>query len=203
MTLRHAPYRSNPLSQVIYQAKTLSTALFSVIVLGKSFSCEQWVSFAILALGVILVQASSSEHAMRSIQLCPAWLCSLAPSALAARGRQGRAAPREPAPRHRRRPQRRDSLRVRWGLPRSHVHERRHLALGECYPRQPLSVPWALLNQVTLSQVRNVQLALFSIPLQLFAIWRADLGHIRHHGLFHGFHTSTWAVVLVQFAGGV
>lgn len=64
---------------MIYQAKTLSTALFSVTVLGKSFSCEQWVSFAILALGVILVQASSSEHAMRSIQLCPAWLCSLAP----------------------------------------------------------------------------------------------------------------------------
>ena len=38
-------------SQVLYQSKTLSTALFSVTLLGKRFKAMQWVSFVLLAAG--------------------------------------------------------------------------------------------------------------------------------------------------------
>ena len=54
--------------------------------------------------------------------------------------------------------------------------------------------------------VRNVQLGLFAIPLQVLAVWQQERHHLAVHGLhwlLHGFHPSTWLVVLIQFAGGL
>ena len=49
--------------------------------------------------------------------------------------------------------------------------------------------------------MRNVQLALFTILLQLVAV-ASDLAAVRRHGLLQGF-TTTWLVVFTQFAGGL
>jgi len=51
--------------------------------------------------------------------------------------------------------------------------------------------------------MRNVQLALFSIPLQIVAVLQQDAHVVRKHGILYGFHTSTWGLVLLQFAGGM
>lgn len=44
--------------QVTYQLKILTTALFSVLMLGKKLDSIKWVSLVILMLGVSLVQVS-------------------------------------------------------------------------------------------------------------------------------------------------
>ncbi|ORY05521.1 nucleotide-sugar transporter [Basidiobolus meristosporus CBS 931.73] len=47
--------------QITYQMKILSTALFSVILLGKRLSRNKWVSLVLLMVGVILVQLPASK----------------------------------------------------------------------------------------------------------------------------------------------
>lgn len=42
--------------QVLYQLKTLATALFSVLILGKHLRAVQWLGLCVLSLGVIAVQ---------------------------------------------------------------------------------------------------------------------------------------------------
>ncbi|KAJ1639969.1 nucleotide-sugar transporter-domain-containing protein [Pavlovales sp. CCMP2436] len=53
--------------QVLYQLKTLFTALFSVMLLGKCLSLSQWLGLAVLTIGVIAVRrpdlsAAGSQH---------------------------------------------------------------------------------------------------------------------------------------------
>ena len=47
--------------QVLYQVKLLTTAMFSVVLLQRSFSTVRWVSLGVLALGVALVQVSGMK----------------------------------------------------------------------------------------------------------------------------------------------
>jgi len=47
--------------QVLYQVKLLTTAMFSVIILNRSFSTVRWISLAVLASGVALVQVSGMK----------------------------------------------------------------------------------------------------------------------------------------------
>ena len=45
--------------QVCYQLKILTTAVFSITMLGRSLSCMKWTALFILTVGVALVQTSS------------------------------------------------------------------------------------------------------------------------------------------------
>lgn len=45
-------------AQVLYQAKILTTAVFSVVMLGRKFSGRQWIALAFLCLGAAIVQHS-------------------------------------------------------------------------------------------------------------------------------------------------
>ena len=51
--------------------------------------------------------------------------------------------------------------------------------------------------------VRNVQLCLFSIPLQLLAVWQRDYDKVLANGWLHGFCPGTWAVVCMFAFGGL
>mmetsp|Transcript_44030 Transcript_44030/g.95850 ORF Transcript_44030/g.95850 Transcript_44030/m.95850 type:complete len:369 (+) Transcript_44030:57-1163(+) len=48
--------------QLTYQGKTLVTAAFSVLLLGKRFKRVQWLAIFIMGLGIAMVQLSSSEE---------------------------------------------------------------------------------------------------------------------------------------------
>lgn len=47
--------------QVLYQTKTLSTAFWSIVILGKEIGVPQWLSLVLLVLGVVLVQWKDSN----------------------------------------------------------------------------------------------------------------------------------------------
>ena len=49
--------------QVTYQSKIIWTALFSVLILGKRLSSNQWLSLVVLACGVLAVQAMEAPKA--------------------------------------------------------------------------------------------------------------------------------------------
>ena len=51
--------------------------------------------------------------------------------------------------------------------------------------------------------MRNVQLAIFTLPLQTLTVLQTDRAHIAAHGALHGFWPSTWVVVAIQVAGGL
>ena len=51
--------------QVGYQIKLLTTAIFSVLMLGKSISRMQWLSLVILAAGVAIAQLSAQNEAAK------------------------------------------------------------------------------------------------------------------------------------------
>ena len=51
--------------------------------------------------------------------------------------------------------------------------------------------------------MRNVQLCVFTIPLQLLAVGQSDAHAIRRHGWLQGFHASTWLVVAIQVGGAL
>ena len=48
-------------AQVLYQLKSLSTAFFTVVLLHRTFSPVQWISFVLLTLGVVLVQSEDAK----------------------------------------------------------------------------------------------------------------------------------------------
>ena len=49
------------LLQLIYQTKTLATAIFGVIILSKTLRCNQWFALCVLVIGVVLAQCSQRK----------------------------------------------------------------------------------------------------------------------------------------------
>lgn len=54
-------YLDAPIVQVLYQAKILTTAVFSVTMLGRTLSAIQWGCLVLLTTGVALVQLGNIE----------------------------------------------------------------------------------------------------------------------------------------------
>jgi UDP-sugar transporter A1/2/3 len=217
------------LLQLLYQTKTLSTAIFGVIILAKSLRCNQWCALSVLVVGVVLAQASQSKAPSESVKggslvgvlaalgvsVCsgfasvylekilkgdkcahrrlarPSSLPSRSvPAALSALS-WGPAAP----------PQNSDFSAARephvWPIPPPPGRPGRHAPSSHPLPAR---IP-ALFR--TSLWVRNVQLCLFSIPLQLFAVWQRDYHRVLKHGWLHGFCPTTWAVVCMFAFGGL
>ena len=109
------------LLQLLYQTKTLSTAIFGVIILSKSLRCNQWCALMVLVVGVVAAQSSQS-----------------APSSTTAMGG-------------------------------SMVGVVAALGVSVCSGFASVYLEKILKGDKTSIWVRNVQLCLFSIPLQVSA----------------------------------
>ena len=142
-------------AQVIYQLKTLTTALFSVLLLGKTFLPAQWASFVVLGAGVVLVQSQDAKSASAPTGASPMLGVAAAVAAATLSGFAG-------------------------------VYLERMFTSG-----------------ATSLWMRNVQLGIFAIPLQIAAIYHNDAEAVQQFGLLQGFKGSTWLVVLVQVAGAL
>jgi len=141
--------------QVLYQTKTLSTALFSVLLMQKQIGGLQWFALFLLVVGVVLVQykddasASSSDGSNPIIGLIAVACCSLLSG------------------------------------------------FAGVFLEKMLKGARASL------WVRNIQLCLFSVPLQILAIVQKDYAAVAERGLLHGFTGMAWGVVLINTCGGL
>ena len=149
-----ASHLSAALLQLLYQTKTLSTAIFGVIVLGKMLRCNQWLALMILVVGVVTAQ--SSQGASSSM----------------------------------------NKGNVMVGVVAA-------LGVSICSGFASVYLEKILKGDKTSIWVRNVQLCLFSIPLQLFAIYQREWDKVTERGWLHGFCVSTWAVACMFAFGGL
>ena len=141
-------------AQVLCQLKTISTAVFTVLLLGKTFRGPQWLSFFLLTAGVVLVQSQDAKSSAAATGNPFLGVC----AALVAATLSGFAG----------------------------------VYLEKMFTSGGTSL-W----------MRNVQLGLFAIPLQLLAITQMDLDKVLRYGWLQGFHKSTWLVVAIQVAGSL
>jgi len=142
------------LLQLLYQTKTLSTAIFGVIILSKSLRCNQWCALSVLVCGVVLAQSSQK-----------------------AGGGMGKG--------------------------NSFVGVLAALGVSCCSGFASVYLEKILKGDKTSIWVRNVQLCIFSIPLQLFAVYQRDYDKVVANGWMYGFCPGTWAVVCMFAFGGL
>jgi len=149
-----ASHLAAALLQLLYQTKTLSTAIFGVVILGKSLRCNQWLALCVLVCGVVMAQGSQRASA---------------------EGNKGNVV-----------------VGVMAAVGVSVASGFASVYLEKILKGDPTSI-W----------VRNVQLCIFSIPLQLLAIYQYDYEKVTTNGWTHGFCPSTWAVVCMFAFGGL
>jgi len=142
------------LLQLLYQTKTLSTAIFGVVILSKQLRCNQWCALLVLICGVVAAQSSQKPSAGGM-----------------AKG--------------------------------SLVGVMAALGVSGCSGFASVYLEKILKGDKTSLWVRNVQLCIFSIPLQLLAVYQRDWDKVQAYGWLHGFCLSTWAVVCMFAFGGL
>jgi len=145
------------LLQLLYQTKTLSTAIFGVVILAKQLRCNQWCALMVLVVGVVMAQSSQRKPGESMYK--------------------GNAA----------------------------VGVMAALGVSICSGFASVYLERILKGDKTSIWVRNVQLCLFSIPLQLLAVYRSpgDWDKVQTQGWLVGFCASTWAVVCMFAFGGL
>ena len=143
------------LLQLLYQTKTLSTAIFGVVILSKSLRCNQWCALSVLVVGVVAAQSSQRKPGGES------------------------------------------------AMSGNMVGVIAALGVSVCSGFASVYLEKILKGDKTSIWVRNVQLCLFSIPLQLLAVYQRDWDKVQTYGWLHGFCASTWAVVCMFAFGGL
>ncbi|TPX33034.1 hypothetical protein SmJEL517_g03979 [Synchytrium microbalum] len=166
--------------QVTYQMKILTTALFSVLMLGKTLNRMKWTSLILLTIGIALVQlpSGSSTSSSSSTQVTPL------PTDEDEGFLDGYAFDEE-------------SLTRLFGL----------LAVTVACVLSGVAGVWfekVLKGSKPSLWLRNVQLAFFSvIPGFIVGVMWMDGAAVRENGFFYGYNAWTWAAILCQATGGL
>ena len=142
------------LLQLLYQTKTLSTAIFGVVILSKQLRLNQWGALLVLVCGVVLAQGSQSGSASQNKGNVTAGVIAA-------------------------------------------------LGVSICSGFASVYLEKILKGDKTSLWVRNVQLCIFSIPLQFFAVWQRDWKQVQLRGWTHGFCPIVWMVVCMFAFGGL
>ncbi|KAJ3047701.1 hypothetical protein HK102_012858, partial [Quaeritorhiza haematococci] len=171
--------------QVTYQMKILTTAVFSVWMLGKTLGRMKWVALCLLTGGIALVQLpspSSSTDAVKSAEgVLKNGTASSSHSAAASIAASGGHADW-------------DKL---MGL----------LAVTVACILSGLAGVWfekVLKGSKASLWLRNVQLSFFSVvPGLIFGVLIMDGETVRTQGFFHGYNFWAWAAIMCQAVGGL
>lgn len=187
--------------QVTYQLKILTTAIFSVLMLGTSLSPRKWVSLLLLIVGVSIIQVPqhTTVPAMEDAKVWPRTFEELRKLGSIAAAKIARSASYE-------------------GIEADRVAEATHMnsrvgliaVLVACALSGLAGVTFEKILKTSSSAknttlwVRNCQLSFWSLFPSLFigVIWK-DGDAISKTGFFAGYNWVVWMAILFQAAGGV
>lgn len=191
--------------QVTYQFKILPTALFSVILLGRTLSPRKWLALALLMLGVAIVQLPAAD----SVSLPPLkdpYIGYHFPWSLGGFRGIGTAAS---APLYKRSAtyegiQDDDALEH----PKMNTSMGIAAALMGCTVSSLASVYFEKILKDAIHPVslwvRNVQLAFYSMfPALFVGVFYVDGEKIGHNGFFAGYNGTVWITLFLQAIGGM
>jgi UDP-galactose transporter len=199
--------------QVTYQLKILTTALFSVMLLGRSLSLRRWLSLFLLMLGVAIVQIPTDTHRHQHVLSIkdlrdgvafhsPRSIWDLKELGNAAAGRLSK-------------------------LKRSATYEGIDEDYASAHPEVSAGIGLAaVIAACVLSGlagvffekilkdpqgshnasvwIRNVQLSFYSLwPALFIGVFFKDGEHIAKTGFFTGYNWVVWLAIVLQAAGGV
>ncbi len=190
--------------QVTYQFKILPTAIFSVLLLKRSLSMRQWVSLALLMVGVAIVQIPASDPAIAPFNQAHSWYHF--PRSLDSWRRiRGSAA----APLYKRSATY-EGIAEDEGLinPQMNAILGLAAAISGCIVSAGASVYFEKIlkdsNEQASLWIRNVQLAFYSLfPALFVGVMFVDGEEISEHGFFVGYNWFVWSTIAVQSCGGI
>ncbi|KAG8003619.1 UDP-N-acetylglucosamine transporter [Nibea albiflora] len=159
--------------QVTYQLKILTTALFSVSMLGRRLGVYQWLSLLILMAGVALVQVR--YNFLSVYYLAPPW-----PS-------ESSATPEQEA----------------LSAGSQFVGVTAVLVACCSSGFAGVYFEKILKESKQSVWVRNIQLGMFGLVFGLFGMLAYDGERVKESGMFQGYNTITWTVVALQALGGL
>lgn len=159
----------------MYQTKIITTAVFSVLMIGRRLSIVQWISLVLLFMGVILVQTPPSAN-VSAVDQANTWLgflvvCAISTTSGFAGVYFERILKRYPF-----------SLFFGRRIACSH----RHLSTSS------MSV-----------FARNLQLAFWTLIFSVIGMVFNNSGEIAELGFFYGYTMVVWAVIFVSAFGGL
>ncbi len=198
--------------QVTDQLKILTTAIFSVLILGKSLSTRKWLSLLLLMVGVAIVQIPTGTGSTHPSVL------SMKDLKNGAAFHEGRTiwdleeAVNEAAHKLSKRSATYEGIQDDFEMAFPEVNNSIGLiavllstvtsGLGSVFYEKILKDPKS--DRSASIWVRNVQLSFYSIWPALFVgvlFWDGE--HIAKTGFFAGYNSIVWTNVLVQAAGGI
>ncbi|OAA57127.1 udp-galactose transporter [Niveomyces insectorum RCEF 264] len=226
-TLQYAALENlNPVHfQVLYQLKIISTAFFSVLLLGRSLSTKRWISLVLLTIGVSIVSLSSSDTKDPALiihdfsdHFFPRSMHELG-QMVDGMGEVARELTKRTVDNF---PGREVSMRSRRSASYQGIQEDQFEA-GAVVMNRSLGVT-AVLVAVAVSGLtgvyfekvlkddaslvslwtRNIQLSFYSLfPAFFVGILFKDGAAIAQHGFFDGYNWVVWIVIVFQAVGGV
>jgi UDP-galactose transporter len=187
--------------QVTYQLKILTTAIFSVLMLGTSLSPRKWISLLLLIVGVSIIQVPqhTAVPAVADTKVWPRTLEELRKLGSIAAAKITRSASYE-------------GIEADGAAHVTHMNNRVGLiaVLVACALSGLAGVTFEKILKTSSSSknttlwVRNCQLSFWSLFPSLFigVIWK-DGNAISKTGFFAGYNWVVWMAILFQAAGGV
>ncbi|KAI4288399.1 MAG: hypothetical protein L6R35_002340 [Caloplaca aegaea] len=191
--------------QVTYQFKILPTALFSVVMLGRTLTPRKWLALALLMFGVAIVQLPASETASLPPFQDPhvgyhfPWslggfrgVGTAASAPLSKRSATYEGIQEDDALEHSR-------MNPTLGIA---------AALMGCVVSSLASVYFEKILKDAIQPVslwvRNVQLAFYSMfPALFIGVFYVDGERIARNGFFAGYNWTVWSTLLLQAVGGM
>ncbi|KAI9810712.1 MAG: hypothetical protein M1826_003472 [Phylliscum demangeonii] len=189
--------------QVTYQLKILSTAIFSVTMLGRILSTRRWLALILLTLGVAIVQLPAADLAGLSFWRGPSLPFDQS-RPIEGLKEMGRAAVRRVVKRSATYQGIQEDQTLEHPIMNSSVGLTAVILACLISGAAGVYFEKVLKDSHSLLWIRNVQLSLFSLFPALFigVIWK-DGEAIAKTGFFEGYNWVVWTAIVFQALGGI